>query len=145
MSAGDNSGDGRGEAPYKVGKGNPPIHTRFQKGNAGNRKGRLKKPEIDVGAAMISVGNEKRSVKINGRLKKMSRLEAAIRRQCQAALEGNTRAARAILGRAIKHGFVKKKLFQSNIDIHEPDGEMGNILRVYPRLSALYAAKVESK
>jgi hypothetical protein len=138
----DNSGDGPAETPYEVGKLRPPVDTRFQRGNAGNRKGRLKKPEIDVGEAMICVGAEKRSVKINGRPKKMSRLELTVARQIEAAVKGNTRAARAILERAIKHGFVKKKLFVNNIDIYEPDGEMGEILRVYPRLGALHAAKV---
>jgi|GEM_PF-6603506 len=140
MSAGDdNSGEGPGEAMYKVGTGKPPIHTRFQRGNAGNRKGRLKAPEIDVGEAMISIGAERRSVKLNGRPKKMSRLELTVARQIETAVKGNTRAARAILERAIKHGFVKKKLFTSNLEIHEPDGEFGDILRVYPRLSALQA------
>jgi hypothetical protein len=135
----DNSGDGPAEAPYEVGKGKTPIHTRFQRGNAGNRKGRLKASEIDVGDAMISVGAEKRSVKLNGRPKTMSRLELTVARQIETAVKGNTRAARAILERAIKHGFVKKKLFESNFDIHEPDGEFGEILRVYPRLSARQA------
>lgn len=137
----DHSGQDSAERPYKVGRGKPPIHTRFQSGNVGNRKGRVKNPEIDVGEAMISVGAEKRSVKINGRPKSMSRLELTVARQVEAALKGNTRAARAILERAIKHGFVKKKFFKSNIDIYEPRGEMGEILRVRPRLSALHAER----
>ena len=71
----------------------------------------------------------------------MSRLEATVVRQCQAALKSNTRAARAILDRAIKHGVVKKKHLVNNLEIYEPDGEMGAILRAYPSLSALHAAK----
>ena len=145
---GDGQGNGGGnddddsnplkEAPYKVGKRKPPLHTRFQRGNVGNRKGRLKAPEIDVAEAMNSVGAERRSVKLNGRPKMMSRLEVTVALQIQAALKGNTRAARALLERAVKHGFVKEKLFKSNIEFYEPNGEFGEILRVYPRLSALH-------
>ena len=142
MSGDDDQSVGRpGEPTYKVGRGKPPLHTRFQRGNVGNRKGRFKNPEIDVGEAMISVGAEKRSVKINGRPKSVSRLELTVARQVEAALKGNTRAARAILERAIKHGFVKKTFFKSNIDIYEPRDEMGEILRVRPRLSALHTER----
>ena len=135
---GNDDSDPPNEPSRKVGKCNPPTHTRFQRGNAGNRKGRLKAPEIDVAEAMNSVGAERRSVKLNGRPKMMSRLEVTVARQIQAALKGNTRAARAILERAVKHGFVKEKLFKSNIEFYEPNGEFGEILRVYPRLSALH-------
>ena len=135
---GNDDSDPPNEPSRKVGKCNPPTHTRFQRGNAGNRKGRLKAPEIDVAEAMNSVGAERRSVKLNGRPKMMSRLEVTVALQIQAALKGNTRAARALLERAVKHGFVKEKLFKSNIEFYEPNGEFGEILRVYPRLSALH-------
>jgi hypothetical protein len=35
------------DAPYEVGKGKPPQHTRFQKGQSGNSRGRKPKPKAD--------------------------------------------------------------------------------------------------
>jgi hypothetical protein len=122
------------EPQYEVGYCKPPVRTRFQAGSGGNRKGRRKTPELDLGAVYQDVSAELISAKLNGRPKKLSRLEGTVARP---ALKGNTRAARAILERAFKHGFAKKAIQKSYIDIVNPNGELGELMRVYPRVRQL--------
>ena len=122
---------------YEVGYCRPPVRTRFQAGSGGNRKGRRKTSELDLGAVYQDVSAELISAKLNGRPKKLSRLEGTVARQVDLALKGNTRAARAILERAFKHGFAKKAIQKSYIDIVGPKGELGELMRVYPRLREL--------
>ena len=133
---GNDDSDPPNEPSCKVGKCNPPTHTRFQRGGAGNRKGRLKDPDLDLSTTYQEISAELIAVKLNGKPKKLSRLESTVARQVDLALKANTRAARAILERALKHGFTKETLHKSFIKITDPDGEFGEILRIYPRLAS---------
>ena len=136
-NARDQADQGSSGPQYEVGYCKPPVRTRFQVGSGGNRKGRRKTPELDLGVVYQDVSAELISAKLNGRPKKLSRLEGTVARQVDLALKGNTRAARAILERAFKHGFVKKVMQKSYVDIVDPKGELGELMRVYPRLREL--------
>ena len=146
MSTEYNDAPVSGKRPYDVGRGKPPVHTRFQKGSAGNRKGRLKVAALDLSEAFEKVSAEKYHVRVDGKPASMSALESAVARQVDDALKGNTRAARALLERAHKHGFFAKRRYKSFIDATRLLGEFGDLMGVYHSrarraLSAVGAAR----
>ncbi len=86
----------------KVGYKRPPIHTRFQKGQSGNPRGREK-------GVRNFAADVKRSLEIpvkltdNGRPKRVSTQEALILRLREKALKGDNRALETLLGLARTH------------------------------------------
>lgn len=77
---------------YEVGRGKPPKHTQFKKGQSGNPKGR---PRGAKGLATLAreTMTEKMPVRAGGVEKKMARIEALIFRMFESAMKGNMRAA----------------------------------------------------
>lgn len=77
---------------YKVGRGKPPLQTRFKKGVSGNPKGRpsgspgLNKLIRDTLLSSVPVRTE-------GGTKLMTKIEAIIHKQLEQAVKGNQRAA----------------------------------------------------
>ena len=77
---------------YRVGKGKPPLHTRFVKGQSGNPKGRpggargLKTMIRDTLTARVKVRSE-------GGTRRMSKIEAIIHKLMELAAKGDQRAA----------------------------------------------------
>ena len=132
-----NETDGSGaECPpesgaYEVGYRKPPVNTRFQVGQLGNRKGRKKKEKWELRSEFESISNE---VLPNSRGETLN--ERAIKADIAEALKGSTKHARRVFNRAVKHGFVEKYLKQSMIDIVEPKGEWGAMVRVYEQQRA---------
>lgn len=83
----------------KVGKGHPPVHTRFQKGQSGNPKGaRPKLPDLDVLIAEV-LGADK-----GGKVAAQKILDALYYK----ASKGDIRAAEALLNRG--YGLPKQKV-----------------------------------
>jgi hypothetical protein len=86
----------------KIGYMRPPVHTRFQKGQSGNPRGREK------GVRNFAV-EVKRSLEIpvklndNGRQKRVSTQEALFMRLREKALKGDNRALETLLGLARTH------------------------------------------
>jgi hypothetical protein len=83
---------------HKVGYGQPPMHTRFQKGQSGNPKGRPK------GSRNISTHierhlDQKVTAKIDGKPRKISNSEAIALRMVDLARTGNLRAILALMER----------------------------------------------
>jgi hypothetical protein len=85
-------------APYKVGYGNPPRHTRFRKGQSGNPRGRPPRPRAHRLKA-LTLQQAYRGVAIieNGRAEPVTAIEAILRSQVELATKGNVQAQRAIL------------------------------------------------
>lgn len=68
------------DAPYSVGKGKPPQHTQFQKGQSGNHRGRPKKPSLHetMTAGMRDALGELVTVRLNnGETRQVPALVAA--------------------------------------------------------------------
>ena len=94
--------NGRGHRPerdYEVGRGKPPMHTRFKPGQSGNPKGRpkgVRNFRTDVQATL------KAPVKVSrdGKRRKLSTQEAALLRLREKALSGDARALDRLLGLA---------------------------------------------
>ncbi len=78
-----------------VGKGHPPRHTRWKKGQSGNPSGRKKLPDPADAAARIL--EQKISVTQDGVMKKMPGLDALLGKAFAKALTGDMRAAEFLI------------------------------------------------
>ncbi len=83
----------------EVGYGKPPRYTRFKKGQSGNPSGRPK-GRIGLKATLQKLLSEKVTVNINGRSRKISKWEAAIRQQIIKAAKGDATACRIMMALA---------------------------------------------
>jgi hypothetical protein len=84
---------------YEVGRGKPPLHTRFKPGQSGNPKGRpkgVRNFQTDVQATL----NAPVKVTRQGKRRKLSTQEAALLRLREKALGGDARALDRLLGLA---------------------------------------------
>jgi len=92
---------------YKIGYGKPPKHSQFQKGVCPNPHGRGKRRGLEVDEIMNEVLHTRIAFRENGRMKKASRLELAIRRLAAEAAKGDAVSAASLLklrAHAKKHG-----------------------------------------
>jgi hypothetical protein len=89
----------------KVGYGQPPKHSQFKKGQSGNPKGRPKEVQAHMPVSRIirhSLSEEVQG-QVNGKTRKMTKLEAIIEVQSAKALKGDTRAAKLVIDLGHKH------------------------------------------
>jgi len=91
--------------PDKVGYARPPKHTQFKKGQSGNPKGRPKavKAHMPVSRIIRHSLSEEVQGQVNGKTRKMTKLEAIIEVQSAKALKGDTRAAKLVIDLGHKH------------------------------------------
>jgi hypothetical protein len=89
----------------KVGYGNPPKHAQFKKGQSGNPKGRPKQvmEHMPVSRIIRQSLSEEVQGQVNGKTRKMTKLEAIIEVQSAMALKGDTRAAKLVIDLGHKH------------------------------------------
>lgn len=78
---------------YEVGYGRPPSHTRFEKGQSGNPKGRPKGVK-NFKTIVLEILNEKIFVTENGRTREITKGEAVVRQQVNKAASGDHAAIR---------------------------------------------------
>jgi hypothetical protein len=83
---------------YKVGYKSPPIATRFKKGQSGNPSGKPKKTsdKLDLGRIPQAIDHEEMVVEIDGKSRRMSKVEIHFWQLFNKALRGNLKAARLI-------------------------------------------------
>ena len=92
MSKGSNKGD------YEVGYRKPPVATRFKPGQSGNPKGaRRKVPPSNLGEAVDAALMRRQTVMIDGKRKRMSRLEIMAERITLDAAKGDIEAQRELI------------------------------------------------
>ncbi len=89
-----------GEAPLavgeRVGPGNPPVATRFRPGRSGNPRGRPKRRR-HLGAVVARALSERVAVEeTDGRVKRISKLEATVRAIVDGAAKGDARAIKLL-------------------------------------------------
>jgi Family of unknown function (DUF5681) len=87
---------------YKVGKGRPPVATRWKPGQSGNPRGRppgSKNLDTILGEAL----NEKIPVQEKGRLRSRTAREVIGRRVVHAAMKGDLKAINLLLAHDAKH------------------------------------------
>ena len=85
-------------APYAVGYGKPPVHTRFRKGRSGNPGGRPRQAATERAKALaLQEAYRTITVKEGGRARALPAIQAVLRSQIALAAEGNVQAQRAVL------------------------------------------------
>jgi Family of unknown function (DUF5681) len=84
------------EREYAVGKGRPPQHTRFQKGQSGNPTGR-RRGSKNVATLLEQVLSERVIVTENGKRKAITKLEAMLKQLANQAASGDHRAIKLLI------------------------------------------------
>lgn len=74
---------------YEVGKGKPPKHTQFKKGQSGNKRGRPKGTK-NTGSVIRSVLERNVTVRDNGKTRQVPFMEAFVQTLIEKALKGST-------------------------------------------------------
>jgi hypothetical protein len=81
----------KGNDDYAVGFGKPPTHSRFQKGQSGNPKGR-RKGSKNLSTLMERALNERVTIKENGSQKVITKREAFLKQLVNKAASGDPRS-----------------------------------------------------
>src|SRR5262249_6325242 len=81
---------------YEVGRGKPPRHTRFKKGQSGNPKGRPRGSE-NRNAILTKLLNERVVVTVNGRRKTITKKRAFLTQAVNRAMAGEFRYTQLVL------------------------------------------------
>lgn len=114
---------------YEIGKGKPPVYSRFKPGQSGNPKGRRKKT-LNVRTELEELVNQPVTVNVNGRKVKMPSFKAMLLKNYQKALGGDARAFEKFLGLMDRHGVGLPKLEAEVAPLDENEEE---ILAAYLR------------
>jgi hypothetical protein len=102
-----NLGDAR-KPEYPVGKGHPPLYSRFQPGQSGCPSGRPRgRPNNKT--IVTRVVNEKVSVRIGNKIRRMSSFEAILQGQVVKAMKGDSRATKMVCDIMQKYGLLTDK------------------------------------
>jgi hypothetical protein len=90
---------------YQVGYGKPPKQAQFKKGQSGNPKGRSRAVEAHMPVSRIIRRSlsEEIKVHVNGKQRKMTRLEAVIELLFAMVRKGDLRAAKLLIDLGHKH------------------------------------------
>jgi hypothetical protein len=109
---------------YKVGYRHPPRAHSFKKGNSGNPSGRPKRNHINLEAAVNASLAETMTVRVNGKERRMTSLEAVLWSQMQSALRGNLNALKRIIKLANKTMRLEStKEIIGVLAVHDPERE----------------------
>jgi hypothetical protein len=81
---------------YEIGYGKPPVHSRFQKGQSGNPKGR-KKGSKNLSTLVTELLDERIAVNTPSGRRNVSRVEMLLRKLIEIGAKGNPRAIDQIL------------------------------------------------
>lgn len=83
------SSNANDNAAYTVGYGKPPTHTKFAKGKSGNPSGRPKGSKKNLPLVLQNIFDQKVSVGVNGKSKKVPLVHAMAMKVMAMALSGN--------------------------------------------------------
>jgi len=82
--------------PYQVGYGKPPKATQFKPRESGNPAGR-KKGSKNLSTLLRQAMDEQLTINVNGRTKRMSKMEAAFTQLVNRAASGDTKAIKMMV------------------------------------------------
>lgn len=109
----------------KVGYGRPPANTQFKKGQSGNPKGRPK-GSFNVSTLFMKTLREKVVVNENGKRKKVTKLEAALKQLVNKAASGDLRAINQLADLALESEAKQNLSGADQSEIAELDQEVIN-------------------
>ena len=84
------------ELEYLVGKGKPPQHSQFRKGQSGNPSGR-RRGSLNMATLLERALSERVAVTENGKRKTITKLEAMFKQLANKAASGDTRVIRLLM------------------------------------------------
>lgn len=82
---------------YEVGYGKPPRHSQFKPGQSGNPSGRPKGSQ-SLSTVLLREMNAPLTIRENGRERRITKMEAAIKQLVNKAATGDTRSLTLLLG-----------------------------------------------
>ena len=94
--------DAEPAADYAVGYGRPPVAYRFRPGRSGNPRGRPKGAR-KLAAIVAAALGERIAVNENGRRRRITKLEAAVKQLVNRAAAGETRVTQLLLALVQTH------------------------------------------
>jgi hypothetical protein len=107
--------------PYEIGYAKPPVHTRFQKGESGNPRGK-KKGHKGLKGAVSAVFQEKVAIRTARGVKKVTKLDALVQKLMNDALTGDGRAVMHIVRLAKEAGLTQEvAVIEEAQDLSEQD------------------------
>lgn len=80
---------------YEIGKGKPPLHTRFKPGQSGNKKGRPKDSR-NLATDLAEELNEKVAIQEGGKSKKLSKQRVMLKATLAKGMKGDVRAVNTV-------------------------------------------------
>src|SRR5690242_11122194 len=83
------------EGEYKVGRGRPPLHTRFKKGQSGNPRG--PRPKKDLPTLLVRALNEPVVVTVNGEARRITKREAVVAQLVDKSTGADLRATKMLI------------------------------------------------
>jgi Family of unknown function (DUF5681) len=84
------------DGDYKVGRGKPPLHTRFKKGHSGNPRGPRPRPK-NLPALLIRALSEPVLVTANGETRQITKREAVIAQLVDKSTGADLRATKMLI------------------------------------------------
>jgi Family of unknown function (DUF5681) len=117
---GDRPAKNRPKADYDVGYCKPPVAHRFKHGNKANPRGR-KKGARNRKVVIHDLLFEAVTVREGGEIRRMSALEAVLKKMLSKALAGDNKAALTIIGIAQKEGILTPEQEQAVDTLSESD------------------------
>ena len=109
-------------AEYEVGRGRPPVHSRWKKGCSGNPRGRPPKPPLDT-LSVVELLDGDVAVRQDGVVRTMSTFEVGVRKMVGKALAGDVRAALRFLKLCDRYDVIKPgPERQTSGALHVPPG-----------------------
>jgi len=101
-------------APYAVGYGKPPVHSRFRKGRSGNPGGRPRQAATERAKALaLQEAYRTVTVKEGGRARALPAIQAVLRSQIALAVKGNGPAQRALI--AAVHALEQERAMETAV------------------------------
>lgn len=83
---------------YKIGKGRPPLATRWKEGQSGNPKGRPRGAK-NLATIFNDTLNQKYEIQEKGRFRKITAREAIVKRVVNQAMKGDIKATAFVLAK----------------------------------------------
>jgi hypothetical protein len=92
---------------YLVGRGKPPVASRFKPGSSGNPKGRPR-GSVNLRTLIQRAMVAQIPIQEGARTRKVTKIEGVVLRQVQSALKGDDRAAMAVIKMAMQLGLLNE-------------------------------------
>jgi hypothetical protein len=100
---------------YKVGRGRPPIASRYKPGQSGNPLGRPKGSK-NLRKAFEEILTDKVTIREGNKRRRITRLEAVFRVCTEQAIKGNHRAIRTVCETATTFGLLDERPLTLDLD-----------------------------